>query len=52
MKKSSEIIAEIVRLESDERLKYPDAQVQINAPLALEQVALKARIAQLRWVLQ
>ena len=33
---------EIARIEGDERLDYPPAQIQINAPLALIQVELKA----------
>jgi len=34
---------EIAEVEADERFHYEPAAVQINAPLALEQVALKAR---------
>ena len=42
----------LAKLEEDERLVlYSAAHVQINAPLALEQVALKTEANTLRWVL-
>lgn len=46
------IRAEIARLKRDERYSYPPAQVQINAPLALIQVDLKARVQALEWALR
>lgn len=47
-----DINAEIARLKADDRLDGPPAQVQINAPLALIQVFLRARIGALEWVLE
>lgn len=41
---------EIARVSADERLSYPPADVTINAPLALIQVALKSRIQALQWL--
>lgn len=38
-------------VESDERLRYPPARVDINAPLALVQVDLKAERRALRFAL-
>lgn len=56
MRKTSEIKAKLAEIESDERYRsYIDhgpAQVQINAPLALVQVSLKAQRATLKWVLE
>lgn len=51
MRSREEIEVDLASIESDERLYYPAAKVQVNAPLALEQVALKARAQTLRWVL-
>lgn len=48
----AKILEEIEKLESDDRLKGKPALVQINAPLALIQVALKSRIDALKWVLK
>ena len=39
-------------IESDERLGYEKAPVQINAPLAMIQTELKAKQNVLRWVLE
>lgn len=47
-KEIKELLAEI---ESDERLGYPVATVQINAPLALAQLSLETRASTLRWAL-
>jgi hypothetical protein len=46
-----EIRSEIKKIEADERFHYEPANVEINAPLALEQVSMKARRRALRWVL-
>lgn len=51
MRTIEEIKAKIEEIESDERLSYPDAKVQVNAPLALHQVSQKARLEVLKWVL-
>ena len=49
-----EIDRRIQEHKSDERLSYPDANVMINAPLALIQVDLKARVSELdkllKWI--
>ena len=39
-------------IEKDDRFQAPDAQVQINAPLALIQVSFKAEHRALKWVLE
>ena len=51
MKTRKEIEAKLVKVESDERLGYPVAMVQINALLAIIQIGLKAEARALRWVL-
>lgn len=51
--KSKKLIEEKLKeVESDERLSSPPALVQINAPLALIQVDLKARVQILKWILE
>ena len=52
MKTENEVLAEIERLETDERYHYNSANVFVNAPLALIQVDIAARITILKWVLQ
>lgn len=52
MKTKEQIEQQLKALESDERLKEEPALVQINAPLALIQVSIKAKIQTLRWVLK
>ena len=42
----------LAEYEADERLSYPTANVAINAPLALVQVDLAARVNTLKWVLK
>lgn len=42
----------LANVEEDERLRGEDVPVQVNAPLALQQVALKTERDTLRWVLQ
>lgn len=37
------LVAELKKIEGDQRFHYPPAQIQINAPLALIQIQLKAR---------
>lgn len=39
-------------VQADERLSYPTATIQENAPLALEQLALETWRSALRWVLK
>jgi hypothetical protein len=46
-----QILARIRESTSDSRYKAPAAQIQINAPLALIQVCMKAEVNALRWVL-
>jgi len=52
MRSQEDVEYEIKRLESDERLSYPLATVEVNAPLALIQTDMEARLSVLRWVLQ
>lgn len=52
MKTEKEIKAKLAELKSDERLSYPPADVFSNAPLALIQVELEAKVKALEWVLQ
>ena len=51
MKSKEEILAKIKDLEGDDRHKYEPALVQINAPLALIQVEIQAKIDALMWAL-
>lgn len=51
MKTENEIRDRLNELMKDVRLTYPDASIQINAPLALIQVDAKATIHALEWVL-
>lgn len=41
----------LTEIESDNRLDYEPADVEVNAPLALIQTSLKAQRDTLRWVL-
>ena len=52
MKTKAEIEKRIAELKADERLGYPPANVFVNAPLALIQVALKNELMALSWVLK
>jgi hypothetical protein len=52
MRLEKEIREKIMELESDERHHYPPAQVMINAPLALIQVEIDAKISALKWTLK
>lgn len=51
MKTIEEIKAEIKKCKEDDRYTQPPAIVEVNAPLALIQVALVNRITALEWVL-
>ena len=52
MKNIDLIKSEISILEEDERLKLKPANVFSNAPLALIQTSLEARLNALRWVIK
>ena len=52
MRSKSQIEEKLAVTLSDERLHYPTATVQINAPLALIQCSLETQRDTLRWVLQ
>ena len=52
MKTQKEIEEKIKELESDERLSYPTATIDINAPLALIQLRLESKIAALKWAVK
>ena len=51
MKTREELEERLAKIEADDRIHYSPALVQVNAPLALEQVALKKEANTLRWVL-
>lgn len=51
MKCIKDIKEMLARLEADERLSYPAANVQTNAPLALIQLSRETKISTLKWVL-
>lgn len=51
MKTEQEIRARMDELKSDERMTYKSANVFINAPLAIIQVELGAKIHALEWAL-
>lgn len=39
-------------IEKDERLSYPNATIDTNAPLALIQLSGECKISALKWVLE
>ena len=51
MKTQQEIEERLDKILKDDRLSYPPANVQINAPLALIQVQLESMRSILLWVL-
>jgi len=51
LKTEKELEAKLIEIEKDVRLSYRVALVEINAPLALEQVHLAAQGSMLRWAL-
>jgi hypothetical protein len=51
MKSEDEIRAELKKVEADERLSYPCATIQVNAPLALIQLGLETKRDTLKWIL-
>jgi len=51
MRTKQEIQTLLDKLTSDDRLSYPAATVQINAPLALIQLELESKVNILKWVL-
>lgn len=51
MIKREEVQLKLAELQQDNRLSGSPALVQINAPLALIQVSLEAKISALQWVL-
>ena len=51
MRTEKEIRKQIKSLEADDRYRDEPAQVQVNAPLALIQVEMQAKIDALKWVL-
>jgi len=52
MKSIDEIKERLEFLQGDERLGYPPANIQINAPLALIQLSLGTQVDILKWVLE
>lgn len=52
MKPTEEQIRErLTQIDADERYHYEPANVEVNSPLALEQVAMKSEAQALSWVL-
>ncbi len=51
MRTVAEIRAQLREIDRDERYHYAPANTDINAPLALVQVSMKARAVALAWVL-
>ena len=51
MKTKKEIEVLLAEVEKDERLSYPSAKIDINAPLALIQLGLETTRDLLKWVL-
>ncbi len=51
MKTKEQIEEKIKEIESDERLSYPLATIEINAPLALIQLEMETKLKMLKWVL-
>ena len=52
MRTEKELKKKLAELKNDERHKYKPALVEINAPLALVQVSIQAKIDTLEWVLK
>jgi hypothetical protein len=52
MRTEQEIRDRIRELERDPRHTTPPANVMVNAPLALEQISIRAQISILRWVFE
>ena len=52
MKSKKEIETKLKEYQSDERLSYKPADVFSNAPLALIQTDLEARVQILKWILR
>lgn len=51
LKSPAELLAKLKELKTDQRMTYPHADIQINAPLALIQVDVSAKIHSLEWAL-
>jgi len=51
LRTKEEIQEKIAYYKADTRLQQPSATIQINAPLALIQLELEARISALEWAL-
>ncbi len=51
MKTRAEMKAKLEEIESDERLNYPPAHLEVNGPLAIEQITAKSKASALRWCL-
>ena len=52
MQTEEQVMARLVELEKDERIHYPVARVDVNAPLALIQIALVTEAQALRRILE
>ena len=51
MKTENQIREFLNKTMEDERLSYPTAEIDVNAPLALIQLTLETTCAVLKWVL-
>ncbi|MCK4501100.1 hypothetical protein KAU11_11430 [Candidatus Babeliales bacterium] len=52
MRTKKEIEEKLSAILADERLEYPTATIDTNAPLALIQLSLEMKKAALEWVLE
>ena len=52
MRTEKEIMEQRKEYMKDERLYYPCAEIEVNAPLALHQLEVEGRLAMLDWVLE
>ena len=52
MKTKEQIEEKIKEIESDERLSYPSATIDVNAPLALIQLEMETKLKMLKWILE
>lgn len=52
MKTEKEIKNRLEQIKQDERLSYPSATIDTNAPLALIQLDLESQIKILEWILK
>lgn len=52
MRSEKDIRTMLEKIEADERLSYPYATIDVNAPLALIQLSGECKISALKWILE